>query len=323
MDDALTGLLDLAAVRGVLGARIAAGADWGWWSAAAPGAAFHAVTEGRAWLARPGAEPIELAPGDVLLLPGGAEHALGSDPEAVARTGPERFDPYTLADDGTVLIGRDAATAPRTRILCAHYEHDPSASAPVLALLPDVIHLRADSCGSAALAATVTLLAGELSASQPASTLVLGRLVDVLLVQVLRAWLAHGDAAGPGVGRPSPLRALRDPVAGAAMARIHAAPEHPWTTEELARATAVSRATLARRFPATVGETPAGYLTRRRMDLAARRLRDTDDSLEQIAQAVGYTSVYAFSRAFRRARAVPPGRYRTQARAAAAASAAA
>ncbi|WP_445149883.1 AraC family transcriptional regulator [Baekduia sp. Peel2402] len=318
MDDALTGLLDLAAVRGVLGARIAAGSDWGWWSAATPGAAFHAVTEGTAWLARPGEAPIELAPGDVLLLPGGAEHALGSDPAAVARTSPQRFDTYSLDDDGTVRIGRDAHAAPRTRILCAHYAHDPSASAPVLALLPEVIHLRAETCGSAALTGTVALLADELAAPLPASALVLGRLVDVLLVQLLRAWLASDEALS---GAPSPLRALRDPVVTAAMAEIHAAPGHPWTTSELARATAVSRATLARRFPAVVGETPAGYLTRRRMDLAARRLRDTDDSLEQIAQAVGYTSVYAFSRAFRRARAVPPGRYRTQARAAATAAA--
>jgi transcriptional regulator GlxA family with amidase domain len=52
------------------------------------------------------------------------------------------------------------------------------------------------------------------------------------------------------------------------------------------------------------------------MDLAAQRLRDTDDTLEAIAQAVGYTSVYAFSRAFSRTRSRPPGRYRTESRSA-------
>jgi len=64
-----------------------------------------------------------------------------------------------------------------------------------------------------------------------------------------------------------------------------------------------------------LGEAPAAYLTRWRMDVAARRLRDGDESLEQVAAAVGYTSVYAFSRAFRRARGVPPGRFRAAARA--------
>jgi AraC-like DNA-binding protein len=62
------------------------------------------------------------------------------------------------------------------------------------------------------------------------------------------------------------------------------------------------------------GETPGTYLTQWRMDLAARRLRDTDDSLEAVAHSVGYTSVYAFSRAFSRLRSVPPGQYRTRAR---------
>lgn len=307
--DALTGLLELHAVRGVLGARIAAGADWGWWSERTPGAAFHAVTEGTAWLTRPGAEPIELRAGDVLLLPGGAEHAVGSDPAAVARTTPEHFDSYTLEDDGTVRIGRGAT---RTHILCAHYEHDPVASAPVLALLPPVVLVRSGE----GLDDTVRLIGRELSATHPASALLLSRLVDVLLVQLLRAWLARddGDADGPGSAPPSPLRAVRDPVVGAAMAAIHADPARAWTTTTLARATAVSRATLARRFPAVAGETPAAYLTRHRMDLSARRLRDTDDSLEQIAHAVGYTSVYAFSRAFRRTRALPPGRYRSLAR---------
>ena len=62
------------------------------------------------------------------------------------------------------------------------------------------------------------------------------------------------------------------------------------------------------------GEIPGTYLTQWRMDLAARRLRDTDDSLEAVAHSVGYTSVYAFSRAFSRLRSVPPGQYRTRAR---------
>jgi methylphosphotriester-DNA--protein-cysteine methyltransferase len=77
---------------------------------------------------------------------------------------------------------------------------------------------------------------------------------------------------------------------------------------------AVGGYALARRFTARVGETPAAYLTRWRMDLAAQRLRDTDDTVGAIARALGYTSEYAFNRAFTRHRHTPPGRYRTQAR---------
>jgi AraC-like DNA-binding protein len=63
------------------------------------------------------------------------------------------------------------------------------------------------------------------------------------------------------------------------------------------------------------GESPGAYLTRWRMRLAARRLRDTGDSLEAIAQPVEYTSVYTFSRAFSRVRSQPPGQYRSRSRA--------
>ncbi|WP_263172445.1 AraC family transcriptional regulator [Streptomyces sp. SCSIO ZS0520] len=303
--DALTGLIDAQVVRGVLGARIAAADDWGWWSAQGPGAAFHAVTSGAVWVAPEGCEPLQLRAGDVLLLPSGRAHALASDPEALARTSPERSDGYTLTGDGTVRMGRGQA---HTHILCAHFAHDPTASASFLAALPETVLLRGRGDGGG-LAETVRLVGRELTSPGPGSQVVLARLVDVLLVQALRDWLERDDG-----GSASPLHALRDPVVSTAMAMIDADPGRAWTTTELARATAVSRATLARRFPATLGETPAAYLTRRRLDLSARRLRDTDDPLEQIAQDVGYTSVYAFSRAFRRQRGVPPGRFRSASR---------
>jgi AraC-like DNA-binding protein len=124
---------------------------------------------------------------------------------------------------------------------------------------------------------------------------------------VLRAWL---DATPDHTRGASWFTALTDPVAGPALAVLHTQPGHDWTITSLAAAAGVSRATLARRFPAEVGATPAAYLTRWRMDLAAQRLRDTDDSVGAIARSLGYTSEYAFNRAFTRARQIPPGRYR-------------
>jgi len=111
------------------------------------------------------------------------------------------------------------------------------------------------------------------------------------------------------------LLALHDPVVARAMNAIHQRPREPWTIESLAREVSVSRATLARRFSHLVGETPPEYLTRWRMDLAAQRLRDTDDAVAAIAAAIGYCSEYSFSRAFARHRGLAPGRYRRHARA--------
>lgn len=315
--DVLTDLLAAASVRGVVGARIEAGADWGWWSAQSRGAALHTVTSGTMWLRVGDEEPRELLAGDVVLLPRGTPHVLGSDPAALARTGPERFDAADLGDydgaHGVVRIGRPPE---RTHVLCAHYLHDTAVATPVLPALPDVVHVRAED-GDPGLEDTVRLLARELSQPRLATSVVLDHLVDILLVQLLRAWVA----TAPTDGLPGSLGALRDPVVGAALARLHAEPAAPWTAEELARAVAVSRATLARRFTAAVGEAPMAYLARWRMDVAARRLRDTEDPLTTVAQAVGYTSVYAFNRAFARARGVPPGRYRAATRTGVAAAA--
>ena len=96
---------------------------------------------------------------------------------------------------------------------------------------------------------------------------------------------------------------------------MHADPGAPWTLERLARESNLSRATLARRFASLVGEPPLAYLTRWRMELAARDLRVTDDAVSAIARRVGYTSEFAFSRAFSRHRGHAPGRYRIEARA--------
>lgn len=305
--DLLAEVLALSDVRGAVGARIEAGEDWGWWwTSATPRASLHAVTAGTVWVGLPDGTPLQLMPGDVVLLPAGAEHALGSDPAAVARTGPHMFDDWHATASGTVSIG----TGPvRARVLCAEYDHDQSVSTQVLPLLPEVLHLRADCDPDGLAEDTVRLLGRELAAQRAATGVVLDRLVDVLLVQVLRAWLASG-----GTSEPSWLGALGDSVVGAAVTRLHEEPARPWTTAALAREVGVSRATLDRRFAAATGESPGAYLTRWRMDLAARRLRDTDDSLDAIAASVGYSSAYAFSRAFRRARSQPPGRFRANIR---------
>ncbi len=112
----------------------------------------------------------------------------------------------------------------------------------------------------------------------------------------------------PAETRGTWLGVFGDPLISVALVKIH---EDPWTTDPLAAELSTSRSTLTRRFRETTGRTPGDYLTQWRMGLAAVRLRDTVDT---IARSVGYTSVYAFSRAFRRARHQAPGQFRTSAR---------
>jgi AraC-like DNA-binding protein len=304
--DLLADVLAVSGVRGTLASRIEAGQEWGIRWTDIPGAAFYAVTSGTAWLGLPGRPRIQLLPGDVALLPTGTGHTLTSDRDSAASPCDHMEAERARVDGGVLAFGSGEV---RTHILGAAYEYDPAVSTQILTLLPELVHIRADT-GATCLDDTIRLLARELAYPQVATAVVLDRLVDILLVQLLRVWLAGEPAEADGTW----LGVLRDPLLGAAMTKLHSDPARAWTAELLAAELAVSRATLSRRFLAVAGETPGGYLTRWRMDLAAIRLRDGDDTLDAVARSVGYTSVYAFSRAFRRARGQAPGRYRAESR---------
>src|SRR5215475_13650901 len=306
--DALTAVLAVAGVRGTVAATFSAAEPWGLSLDAVPGAAFHAVTDGIVWLRIAARPSLWLMPGDVVLLPTGIAHSLASAPDADTVPFDHAAAEQALAAGDELRLGTGI---PQTRILCASYHQDPAVTVPLLTLLPDVLHIPSRRA-SPALDTTLRLLAHEISRPQPGTAAVLNRIVDILLIQLLRSWLDTGPA-DPQAG--SWLTALTDPIAGPALAELHTQPGQDWTVASLAAAIGVSRATLARRFPAEVGTTPAVYLTRWRMDLAAQRLRDTDDTVGSIARSLGYTSEYAFNRAFTRARQIPPGRYRTQSRA--------
>lgn len=300
-------MLTATGVRGTIAATVNAAEPWGLTLDAIPGAAFHAITDGTAWLRVTDRPEIRLLPGDVVLLPTGIAHTLDSGSDAAV----EPFD--HLAAEQALAVGGELSVGvgtPRTTILCASYHQDPAVTLPLLTLLPQVLHVPG-SRADLALDSALRLLAHELGQPRPGAAAVLNRLVDILLVQLLRTWLASENAA---TSPASWLGALTDPIVGPALARLHTQPGREWTVDSLAADVGASRATLARRFLARVGATPAAYLTRWRMDLAAQRLRDTDDTIGTIAHSLGYTSEYAFSRAFAKARNAPPGRYRALSR---------
>ncbi|MEU9607201.1 AraC family transcriptional regulator [Streptomyces sp. NPDC048057] len=309
--DVLADALSVAGVRGTVALRIDGRQDWAVSWAQNADAVLYAVTAGSAWLTVAGADgravaPVELLAGDVVLLPTGVAHNIASDP---GRT-PKLCD-VALADQlrrtgGALRLG---AGEPRTHLLGASYRHDRVVSLHVFTLLPSIVHIRG-SRASTALDGTVRLLTQETADPQLATAVVLDRLVDVVLVHLLRCWLGRH----PELTRGTWLGALADPLVTDAMSRMHQEPERPWSTDSLARALTVSRSTLTRRFQDAAGQSPGAYLTQWRMDLAARRLRDTDDTVETVARSVGYTSVYAFNRAFSRNRGAPPARFRRDAR---------
>ena len=190
-------------------------------------------------------------------------------------------------------------------MLCGKYRLDCSSLHPLLAELPEVVHIPHRVGAHPELRAAIDLLAGELDERRPGSCVALPNLLDLLLVYLIRSWMSEG------VGGVWP-RVLGDPVTSTALRALHADPSAPWTIDRLAVEAGVSRPTLARRFTTLVGRPPMAYLTWWRLVLTATHLRDTPDTLAAIAPRVGYGSPYALSHAFEREFGITPGRYRAR-----------
>ena len=308
--DVLGEVLAATGFKGVLLAQLRArGSGWGCGLERLGTAGFHLIAEGTCWLRVAEQPPRQLVSGDVALLPQGEPHHLAGSPEQAAVPYAELEAAHPVGRDGILDLG---GHGPVARIVCGKFDYDHDASQhPVLSALPAVIHVPGMSADPE-LQGIIRLLALESTRERPGSRAVAARLTDVLFVQVIRAWLDTADT-DPQSAPQSWLTALRDPRIGAALSLMHEAPQQPWTVESLARDVAMSRPAFARQFKQLVGVSPLAYLSRVRITLASRLLRDTNRLVSDIGEAVGYTSEFTFSRAFAREHGLPPGRYRREA----------
>jgi len=153
-----------------------------------------------------------------------------------------------------------------------------------------------------------SVLCEEVVEDRPGQAAVLDRLIDLVLMRVLRAWFSRPDTE-----EPAWYRSRADPVVGRALSAIHSEPSRPWTVAALAAEAGVSRAALARRFQEVVGEPPMTFLTQWRLALAADLLCEPDATVGTVAPRVGYSSPYALSSAFKRVRGVSPQEHRARA----------
>jgi AraC-like DNA-binding protein len=309
--DALVGLLDGPRARGAFLLRSVLNPPWSLRIQDRAPLTLMAMVRGEAWVVPDSGEPVRLERGDV----------------AIAR-GPE---PYTVADDPatppqvvihpgqhcTTLAGNDLTQAMdlgvrtwgnspdgSTLLLTGTYQLRGEVSRRLLGALPALLVLPASARGSA----LIPLLAEEIAKDEPGQEVVLDRLLDLLLIAVLRDWFSRPEAEAPAW-----YRAHSDPVVGRALRMLLNNPGHPWTVAALASETGVSRAALARRFTDLVGEPPMAFLTDWRLALAADLLCEPDATISAVARQVGYGSSFALSTAFKRVRGVSPREHRVTA----------
>ena len=310
--DALTGLLDGPRARGAFLLRCVMAPPWALRVQDGAPLTVVALVEGDATIEPAAGDPLRLCPGDVAVVRGPEPYEMRGEPGspvlAVVHPGQRCTTPdgVELAQawyHGVRTWGND--TDGSTTMLVGTYEAAGEVGDRLLRSLPPalVVH-RTDT-------PLVPLLAREVGRDEPGQEAVLDRLLDLLVISVLREWFARPDADAPAW-----YRAWSDPVVGTALRSIHHSPAEPWTVERLAQVANVSRATLSRRFTELVGEPPMSFLTGWRIALAADLLADPGATLGAVARQVGYGTPFALSTAFKRVRGVSPERYRRRAGAA-------
>jgi len=270
-----------------------------------------AMLGGEAWFLPGEGQAVLLRGRDVAIIRGPDPYTVADDPgtapQAVIHPGQRCTTPdgqalEQLRDLGVRTWGN--ATDGVTQMLTGAYHLHGEVSQRLLRALPALIVLHEDEWDCP----VVPLLADEIVKDEPGQEAVLDRLLDLLLIAVLRAWFARPEAQAPGW-----YRAYGDPVVGHALRLMHHDPGHPWTLATLAHETGASRAALARRFHELVGEPPMSFLTGWRIALAGDLLLEPGTTIGSVAQQVGYGSPFALSTAFKRVRGISPQQHRSAA----------
>jgi AraC-like DNA-binding protein len=294
MADPLTEFIALLSPRAVFSKRISGAGRWGVRYSDFGLPSFCAVLEGSCLLAVDGQRTVTLESGDFVLLPATPGFTMsGFEPVK-----PERLDPKTmLSPVGEVRHGTRGGR-PDVRVVGGYFELDAPDAGLLVSLLPALVHVR----GAPRLSVLVRLVGEESLERRAGRELVLARLVEVLLIEALRA--APADDAPPGL-----LRGMSDGRLAPAIRQMHAHIARSWTVQQLARVSALSRSAFFERFTRTVGLPPMEYLLAWRMAVARTLLRGQQVSIAEVAERVGYASASTFSTAFSRHVGQAPGRY--------------
>ncbi|WP_354640050.1 AraC family transcriptional regulator [Kitasatospora camelliae] len=263
---------------------------------------------GEAWVVPGDGPPVRLGPGDVAVVRGPQPYTVADHPDTAPQVVILPGQVSATLDGERLCEERDLGVRTwgerpdgATVLLSGTYQLRGEVSGRLLGALPTVLRLAAAEFDSPLL----PLLAEETVREEPGQEVVLDRLLDLLLISVLRTWLSR-----PASPAPAWYRAYADPVVGRALRLLHADPARPWTVAALAEQAGVSRAALARRFTELVGRSPMAYLTDWRLDLAADLLAEPDATVASVARRVGYGSPFALSTAFKRVRGLTPQQHR-------------
>ena len=264
---------------------------------------YHFLIEGSAFVRLESETAIRLEAGDIIVVPHGHAHEMYSAEGVEQKLSQAMVKKLEARDLSAMHAGGGGEL---TKFVCGFMACDPLLCRPILQSLPSAfkVNLRTDRTGHW-LESSVLHLVDEAGSGIVGSEAVLEKLSEALFVDTLRRYLAISPEQESGW-----MAGARDPVVGKSLMLLHSQTQHPWTIAELAKEVGLSRSALVERFTRYVSEPPMSYLTRWRLQLAARALASTSRGVAEIAEDVGYESEAAFNRAFKREFGLPPARYR-------------
>ncbi len=324
--DPLSDVLRSVRLRGAIFYYVSFGDDWAAETPASPelanalmpGAehvlAYHLVVKGGGWAATDGEPAVRVGSGDIVMFPRGDRHVISSAPGMQAPSDDSDWRVTTRDDPKPIAVAyhrgvlRPGAPSPAqgasTVVVCGFVGCDLRPFNPLIAALPRLLHLKSGGVG-AWVAPMLDQAVSESRQGRSGSAAVLDRLSEMVFVDAARRHLESLPEGGSGW-----LAALRDRHVGRAIGLLHERPAEPWTVEELGRQVGLSRSALHERFAGLVGQPPMQYLANWRIQRGAGLLRESDATVAEIAQEVGYETEAAFARAFKRLVGQPPAAWR-------------
>lgn len=308
-EDLTSELLMGMRLYGVKYQRIALHAPFGLQYDDAPGKAqLHFVGRGSLLIRSASGTVYPLQAGDALLIPHGKPHALISGEDAVC-VPIATFNSKPICDSVCAINDApDADACPDDSdviLFSACMAFELGGMQPLVHTMPDVMLVSTLLAQYPEIQPILDAMERETRQRKAGFASILSRLADVVAAQIVRGWVENGCGQGSGL-----VQALRDPRLSLAMAAMHRAPGENWTVERLARESGSSRSVFAARFQNATGMTPLRYLTELRMRLAVERIVNDGEAVESVAFHLGYGSLAAFSRAFKRIVGTPPGALR-------------
>jgi len=266
---------------------------------------YHYVVEGDVRIRVDGADGqvVTLGPGDVALLPRNDLHLMGSDLSLPPVAGRDVTRP---PKSGGLFTVHHGGTGARTQMICGFLGLASTDQNPLIATLPPLFTFNVAHGGAADwIRSTLQYGAAEVAAGRPGSETMLAKLSELLFLEAVRRYAEALPDDQTGW-----LAGLREPYVGRALALLHRNIARPWTVDDLGREVGLSRSALADRFISFIGVPPMHYLTNWRMQIAGQKLRHSSASLAEVAEAIGYESEAAFSRAFKKTFGAAPATWR-------------